>query len=224
MFRPAARFLIAPRPPVLFAARFLAAVILPPLLFFAILNLLFDLFSPYPNALVPRVVAGRAGKFSLTPAGSRIPAASHIHLHSAEQVQNQQDDQNQPDNPYASARPPSPISVVASTAAKQKQQDNNQQDQSHGNLLSVAHWLRRWPALWSFQPTFSQAFLNNCSFLYRALKPRPGRGGRLFSPGLQPLRACACRCLLTRSPLAHASLIIGAPYRSRSLLIKSFSG
>jgi hypothetical protein len=38
MFRPAARFLIAPRPPDLLAARFLAAVILPPLLFFAILK------------------------------------------------------------------------------------------------------------------------------------------------------------------------------------------
>ena len=37
MFRPTVRFLIGPRPPVLFAARFLAAVILPPLLFFAIL-------------------------------------------------------------------------------------------------------------------------------------------------------------------------------------------
>src|ERR1700732_4785188 len=66
MFRPAARFLIAPRPPCLFAARFLAAVILPPLLFFAILDLLFVLFSPYPNALVPRVVAGPAGGFSLS--------------------------------------------------------------------------------------------------------------------------------------------------------------
>jgi len=73
MFRPAARFLIAPRPPDFFAARFLAAVILPPLLFFAILNLLLDLFSPYPNALVRRVLAGPAGKFFLTPAGTKIP-------------------------------------------------------------------------------------------------------------------------------------------------------
>jgi hypothetical protein len=128
MFRPAARFLIAPRPPDRFAARFLAAVILPPLLFFAILNLLFDLSSPSPNAFVRRVIAGRAGKFSRTPAGSKIPAKSHIQLHSAEQVQNQQDDQDQPDNPYASARPPSPISVITSAAAKQKHQDNNQQD------------------------------------------------------------------------------------------------
>src|ERR1700674_744365 len=38
MFRPAARFLIAPRPPDFLAARFFAAVILPPLLFFAILK------------------------------------------------------------------------------------------------------------------------------------------------------------------------------------------
>ena len=139
MFRPAARFLIAPRPPDRFAARFLAAVILPPLLFFAILNLLFDLLSPYPSALDSQVVAGRAGKFSRTPAGSKIPAKSHIQLHSAEQVQNQQDDQNQPDNPYASACPPSPISVITSTAAKQEQQHNNQQDQSHGKPLSVAY-------------------------------------------------------------------------------------
>jgi len=36
MFRPAERLLIGPRPPDLLAARFLAAVILPPLLFFAI--------------------------------------------------------------------------------------------------------------------------------------------------------------------------------------------
>ena len=42
MFRPAARFLTGPRPPDFFAARFLAAVILPPLLFFAILNELLD--------------------------------------------------------------------------------------------------------------------------------------------------------------------------------------
>src|SRR4029077_15601387 len=42
MFRPAARFLIGPRPPDLFEARFLAAVILPPLLFFAILKVLLD--------------------------------------------------------------------------------------------------------------------------------------------------------------------------------------
>ena len=38
IFRPALRFLTEPRPPRDFAARFLAAVILPPLLFFAILN------------------------------------------------------------------------------------------------------------------------------------------------------------------------------------------
>ena len=36
---PAARFLIVPLPPGLLAARFLAAVILPPLVFFAISNL-----------------------------------------------------------------------------------------------------------------------------------------------------------------------------------------
>jgi hypothetical protein len=38
MFRPARRFLTGPRPPADLAARFLAAVILPPLLFFAILK------------------------------------------------------------------------------------------------------------------------------------------------------------------------------------------
>lgn len=37
IFRPAGRFLILPRPPGLLAARFLAAVILPPRVFFAIL-------------------------------------------------------------------------------------------------------------------------------------------------------------------------------------------
>ena len=155
MFRPAARFLIAPRPPDLFAARFLAAVILPPLLFFAILNLLFDLFFPYRNALVLRVVASLDAKF-LAPS-----ARSTRGLH-------------------------------------------------HNSLCS------------SFQPTFSQAFPNNCSFLYRALKPRPGRGGRPFSLGLQSLRTCSCRRLLTHLPLAHPSLIIVAPSRSRSLLMQSF--
>jgi hypothetical protein len=38
ILRPAGRFLTNPFPPGAFAARFLAAVILPPLLFFAILN------------------------------------------------------------------------------------------------------------------------------------------------------------------------------------------
>ncbi len=38
MFRPARRFLTGPRPPADLEARFLAAVILPPLLFFAILK------------------------------------------------------------------------------------------------------------------------------------------------------------------------------------------
>jgi len=37
IFRPAGRFLISPLPPLVFAARPLAAVIRPPLLFFAIL-------------------------------------------------------------------------------------------------------------------------------------------------------------------------------------------
>jgi hypothetical protein len=77
MFRPAARFLIAPRPPDLLAARFLAAVILPPLLFFAILKcppliLFFPLLitklaagSDKPTTRLPRTVNGsaaRAGK------------------------------------------------------------------------------------------------------------------------------------------------------------------
>ena len=38
MFRPARRFFTGPRPPADLAARLLAAVILPPLLFFAILK------------------------------------------------------------------------------------------------------------------------------------------------------------------------------------------
>jgi hypothetical protein len=37
IFRPAARLLIFPRPPGIFAARFFAAAILPPLDFFAII-------------------------------------------------------------------------------------------------------------------------------------------------------------------------------------------
>ena len=46
MFRPAARFLTGPLPPDLLAARFLAAVILPPLLFFTLLESPALLFSP----------------------------------------------------------------------------------------------------------------------------------------------------------------------------------
>ena len=38
IFRPTLRFLTDPLPPGFFAARFLAAVILPPLLFFAMVN------------------------------------------------------------------------------------------------------------------------------------------------------------------------------------------
>jgi hypothetical protein len=124
MFRPAARFLIGPRPPDFFEARFLAAVILPPLLFFAILKFLLDFFSPTANALVRRIVPGRAGGFDSHSRKYKISVTSHPQ--SAEQVQNQQDDQDYPDNPNASARPPSPISVIASAAAKQEHQNNNQ--------------------------------------------------------------------------------------------------
>ena len=58
IFRPALRFLTGPFPPVFFAARFLAAVIRPPLLFFAILNhLLWPLPSgvagPDPSMVIP---------------------------------------------------------------------------------------------------------------------------------------------------------------------------
>ena len=41
IFRPAGRFFTGPRPPAVLAARVLAAVIRPPLLFFAIWNLCF---------------------------------------------------------------------------------------------------------------------------------------------------------------------------------------
>src|SRR5260370_20663617 len=71
---------------------------------------------------------------------SKSPLKSHAH--SAEQVHDQQDDHDQPDNPYPSARPPSPISVIASAAPEQEHQDKNQQDQSHGNFLSATAWLR----------------------------------------------------------------------------------
>ncbi len=54
----------------------------------------------------------------------KSPVTSHTH--SPEQVQNQQDDQDQPDNPYASARPPSPISVIAAAAPEQEHEDNDQ--------------------------------------------------------------------------------------------------
>jgi hypothetical protein len=57
----------------------------------------------------------------------KFPVTSHSY--SAEQVQNQQDDHYQPDNAYASARTPSPISVIASATSEQEHQDNNQQDQ-----------------------------------------------------------------------------------------------
>jgi hypothetical protein len=42
IFKPAGRLLIGPLPPGDFAARFLAAVILPPLLFFAIVMILWS--------------------------------------------------------------------------------------------------------------------------------------------------------------------------------------
>src|SRR4029077_6090694 len=64
------------------------------------------------------------------------------HAHSAEQVHDQQDDHDQPDNPYSSARTPSPIPVIASAAPEQKHEDDNQQDQSHGNFLSATDSLR----------------------------------------------------------------------------------
>ena len=44
---------------------------------------------------------------------------------SAEQVQEHQNDQDHPHDPDASARTPSPISVIASTAAEQEQQNDN---------------------------------------------------------------------------------------------------
>ena len=48
IFLPAARFLIFPVPPDVLAARFFAAVILPPLDFFAIINLLLDYYYYFP--------------------------------------------------------------------------------------------------------------------------------------------------------------------------------
>jgi hypothetical protein len=56
---------------------------------------------------------------------------------SAEQVQGHQDDQHQPDYPDASPRTPFPKSVIASAAAEQEQQENDQNDWRHGNLLSA---------------------------------------------------------------------------------------
>jgi hypothetical protein len=125
MFRPAARFLTGPRPPDFFAARFLAAVILPPLLFFAI-NELLDLSSLSPNAIGHRVVATCADEFSLTSSVQKSRVTSHPH--SSKQVQNQKDHQDHSDNPHASTPPPSPISVIAAATPKHQHEDNNQQD------------------------------------------------------------------------------------------------
>ena len=46
---------------------------------------------------------------------------------STEQVQDQNDDQDQAEDPDASARPPFGISVISAAAAKQKQQNENQE-------------------------------------------------------------------------------------------------
>src|SRR4029077_2094504 len=51
-------------------------------------------------------------------------------------------DHDQPDNPYSSARTPSPIPVIASAAPEQQHEEENQQDQSHGNFLSATDCLR----------------------------------------------------------------------------------
>src|SRR6267378_7261359 len=63
MFRPAARFLTRPRPPDRLAARFLAAVILPPLLFFAIVISLITVVNVKNNAhdTSVRVLASTTG-------------------------------------------------------------------------------------------------------------------------------------------------------------------
>jgi hypothetical protein len=81
-------------------------------------------------------VRSRVSSFSL-PLRQKSPVTSHSY--SAEQVQNQQDDQDQPDNPYAAARTPSPISVIAAAAPEQEYKNNDQQNQQHWNLLSVSN-------------------------------------------------------------------------------------
>ena len=50
-------------------------------------------------------------------------------MQSAEEVQEHQSDYDNPDDPDASARTPSLISVIATAAAKHEQQNHNQQDQ-----------------------------------------------------------------------------------------------
>jgi hypothetical protein len=50
IFLPAARFLIFPVPPGVLAARFFAAVIRPPLDFFAIINLQPDYYYYFPQS------------------------------------------------------------------------------------------------------------------------------------------------------------------------------
>ena len=67
-------------------------------------------------------------------------------MHSAEHVQEQQNDQDKPEDSHASPSPASPISVIATTTAEREHQDNNDQDQQHGNLLSQLSGLTRSPS------------------------------------------------------------------------------
>jgi hypothetical protein len=61
--------------------------------------------------------------------------ADKSHTHSAEQIEGQENDQNQSDNAYAAARPPSPISVISAATAEHEHQDNDQENQKHERLL-----------------------------------------------------------------------------------------
>jgi len=52
-------------------------------------------------------------------------------MHAAEDVQEQHNNQDQPEDPHASACSASQISVIATAAAECEHQDHNEQDQQH---------------------------------------------------------------------------------------------
>src|SRR6478672_9299179 len=61
---------------------------------------------------------------------SCAPSIGHS-MHAAEDVQEQHNNQDQPEDPHASACSASQISVIATAAAECEHQDHNEQDQQH---------------------------------------------------------------------------------------------
>jgi hypothetical protein len=74
MFRPAFRFLTGPRPPGLLAARLFAAVIRPPLLFFAMVSFLSLVRSPHPSP--GGLTASLGARWRIVPLFPRAKALS----------------------------------------------------------------------------------------------------------------------------------------------------